>query len=567
MQRGKWLQALFVATWLAGIFLATLPVQALTYWVDTTNGNDSWSGTASNLVSGTNGPFKSFVNFNYGGRLAPNGSGPPAGTTVFVRGLIDHTSDNIASSLDLSYAMGTSNNPIVFSNWPGYTCIISNSGPTQSTIALTDCSWVKIFGINSTNAYRTPSFQYDTNCEYAYSSSGGSNALGTLNIVTIYNNSQSNWIHGCTFGPVVPFDNPSGDGGSHGVTMGQFYATNDFTSYNIIESNTFFHSGHDVLSVYGPSNIIQYNWGHSAPWYSFTNVAWGSRDLEVGGTIGNYNLIQYNNWNYAGYVPDQGCHGVEMSDGAFEIFRYNYCLNDAACGIIVYGGKVGGTTSCSNYIYNNTLAFDGFDSTYTTSGSVTNESDPVWQNIMAFTSTRSNFIVNNLAYDNFTNTTAFFDGVNVDVARWANNLTNTDPLFANTNDTAGEFVLTPPDCSIPYNSPAVAAGTWLAYITSAPATNGTSFNVDNAGYFWGNTFSAGARTFFGDTIQLQGQMITAQITSISGNAITVNSPLTWTNGQGVALPYSLAAPDVGAFVYMPPPLTEPLNFRITGTGP
>ena len=53
----------------------------------------------------------------------------------------------------------------------------------------------------------------------------------------------------------------------------------------------------------------------------------------------------------------------------------------------------------------------------------------------------------------------------------------------------------------------------------------------------------------GDRIQLQGQSQTAGITSVdySTNQLTVDTPLTWTAGLGVSLPYSGSAPDVGAF--------------------
>jgi len=572
-QPARRLGTLLLAALLPGLFLATLPAQAATYLVDGVNGNDSWSGTSSNYTGGTTGPFQSFRSFNLGGSLAPNFSGPPAGTIVYARGLIDHTSDSIATALDLYYALGTSNNPIVFSNWPGDTCIISNSGPNIPPLALSYCSWVKIFGINCTNSYRPPSFTGDLNCEYAYSyAGGGSPALGSLNVVTMDNNCQSNWVHDCTFGPSCPYNNGGGDGGAHGFTMGTFYATTDQTSYNIIENNVFFHSGHDVLSVYGPNNVIQCNWGHSAPWYAFAGVAWGSRDLELGGSIGNSNLVQYNHWDYAGYVPDEGCHGIEMSDGAYEIVRYNYCLNDSACGIIVYGGKVGGTVSCSNYIYNNTLAFNGFNATTNVSdGSPTNISYPVWQSLMAFNGTGTNFVVNNLAYDDFNYGLACFDGGSVDVARSAGNLYGVDPIFVNTNTIGGEFYLALTNCLIQSNSPAIDAGTWLAYVTS-PSGSGSAFTVDNAGYFNGATYTAASRTIAPDAIQLQGQTNTVYILSISNNTITVNGSLTWTNGQGVALPYAGNGPDAGACEYglvppgpPPPPPTvihPPSNLHI-----
>jgi hypothetical protein len=57
----------------------------------------------------------------------------------------------------------------------------------------------------------------------------------------------------------------------------------------------------------------------------------------------------------------------------------------------------------------------------------------------------------------------------------------------------------------------------------------------------------------GDSIQLAGQTQTAKITSLnySTKVLTLNRSLTWTNGQGVALPYNGTAPDMGAYEYYP----------------
>jgi hypothetical protein len=554
---------LLLALLLPAMFLATLPVQAdtvlgATYYL-ATNGNDAWTGTAPAFVSGATGPWLTFTHVTYGAK-----PGLQPGDVLYVRGGVwNHTNDSLGTCLRLYNLTGTSNSPIVVSNYPGETPLIFGSGPNNNTIDMRNSSWVKVFGINSTNAYRTPILQYCTNCELANCSFGGGDPTrGSICVFTMYNQCQSNWIHNNVMGPSTPFNNGA-DGGCHGATVGLFYSAKDFTSQNIIESNIFFHSGHDVLSVYGPSNVIQFNWGHSAPWYAFTNVLWGSRDLELGGTIGNYNLVQYNNWNYAGYVPNEGCKGVEMSDGAYEIFRYNYCLNNGSDGICIYGGKVGGTISCSNYIYNNTLAFNGFNSTCTTNGTPANISYPVWQNVMAFANTSNNFVVNNLAYHNFSTASTFFQGFSVNISRWANNLTNIDPLFINTNNTSGEFDLTLPNCTLQPGSPAIDAGTWLTTITSASGS-GTSFTVADAHYFFAG-LTAASRTIPGDTIQLQGQANPATITAISGNTITVATPLTWTTGQGLALAYGGTAPDVGAYEYYA--LAPPTNLRIAAPNP
>lgn len=84
--------------------------------------------------------------------------------------------------------------------------------------------------------------------------------------------------------------------------------------------------------------------------------------------------------------------------------------------------------------------------------------------------------------------------------------------------------------------------------------SGTTFTVDNSLYF-----SDGNRIVAGDTIQLQGQTVRAVITANdwTNNVLTFTPSLTWTNGQGVALAYNGAAPDMGAY--------ESSNRRSTAT--
>ena len=53
----------------------------------------------------------------------------------------------------------------------------------------------------------------------------------------------------------------------------------------------------------------------------------------------------------------------------------------------------------------------------------------------------------------------------------------------------------------------------------------------------------------GDVIQLEGQTQTSRITGIdyAANRLTLDTPLTWTAGKGVALSYTGSVPDIGAY--------------------
>jgi hypothetical protein len=533
--------------------------RAATYYIDVTNGNNSWTGTSPTYVSGTTGPLLNFQNFRYG--ASPSIALNPGDLVLALPGVLDDTSDNIDYTLDPAYS-GTSGSPIVFSNYDGAYFVISNSGANQNTINLHGLSWVNVFNINSTNAYRGPILQNCTNCQIAYCASGGTNSLGVLASWTFQNNVQYCWIHN-NYGSSQPFNNSCGDGGDHGASLGTYDSKSDFTAFNIIESNTFTIGGHDCLSVYGPSNVIQNNWLFSPPSYYFTGctpttnpgggviyvpVYWGGRTVEIGGYGGNYNLFQSNDVDYAGFVPDEP-GAVTVSDGKYNIIRGNRIACAMGNSIQLYGQKEGGDPCIGNVIYNNSAGYGGYNTTFiVSSGNPTNISYPVWQTIMGFAGGSNACIVNNLFYWNFNDNIAVFDSL-PEIARWANNITNVNPLWMNTNTTENVLTLhpslTPPDFHIPKESPAAGAGTWLAHITSASATSAT-FTVDNAAYFFAG-LTANARTIPGDTIQFQGTSTTAVITAISGKTITVASSLTFSNGQGIALPYLNTAPSVGAY--------------------
>jgi len=80
--------------------------------------------------------------------------------------------------------------------------------------------------------------------------------------------------------------------------------------------------------------------------------------------------------------------------------------------------------------------------------------------------------------------------------------------------------------------------------------SGTSLPVEDASYFYDGYGIEGES---GDRIQLAGQTHTARVRRIDyrGNVLLLDQALTWKDGQGVALRYVGAAPDVGAVEFLP----------------
>ncbi len=104
------------------------------------------------------------------------------------------------------------------------------------------------------------------------------------------------------------------------------------------------------------------------------------------------------------------------------------------------------------------------------------------------------------------------------------------------------------------------AGVWLTY-TNGTGTGSKTLIVDDATYF-----IDGYGIVTGDTIQIEGDSTTAVVTDITGNTITIDTSLTWTDGKGVSLAYENTAPDIGAYQYPVPLPAEPAQATPSNNG-
>jgi len=97
-------------------------------------------------------------------------------------------------------------------------------------------------------------------------------------------------------------------------------------------------------------------------------------------------------------------------------------------------------------------------------------------------------------------------------------------------------------------SPLIDAGAFLTQTTSGGA--GTVLPVEDARYFCDGFGIAGLG---GDRIRLDGQVEAVMVTMVdyAANTLTLDRAVAWTAGQGVALEYHGAAPDIGAFEFIP----------------
>ena len=125
----------------------------------------------------------------------------------------------------------------------------------------------------------------------------------------------------------------------------------------------------------------------------------------------------------------------------------------------------------------------------------------------------------------------------------ADNLqSSADPLFADLGAAFTVDNLKRLDFHLQAGSPAIDRGVFLT--TTTASGSGTVVAVADPHYF-----IDGYGIVPGDEIQLEGQTVTARIVGVdyTGKTLTVDQPLTFTTGQGVAMRYSGKAPDIGAF--------------------
>lgn len=550
------------------VLMAAMVSQATVYYVST-NGNNSWNGQAPAFVSGTTGPFLNFQNVNWAAShaLAP-------GDVLYVRGgTYDHSGDGVGTCLRIFGVAATQGNPIIVSNYPGEYPVISGSGPNNNTIDLRGDAWIKIFGLNSTNAYRSVSFQGITNCEVAYCDIGGGNTnIGFLDECDVVNNSQCNWFHDDHIHHNL--DTPLGELGIHNFVFGQFYSNStpgigwDATCSNIVENCVLNNAGHDTLAFYGQFNYAHGNLIHNEEWYFRGDIQQlgGHRCVEIGGGSSIGNVLDGNRCQNAGLNSNGGSHGLELDGVNNNIIRWNIFASNYYSGVIIYGQKVNTPTNTaahtyfwgSNYIYGNTIAQNGFGlanvQTYTlVSGTwqpsaVVNNANWTWS--AACANSTANFFVNNLFIANH------IDGVlsigSLGFGDIRGNLTNTLAASHIVDTTVGGALsATQPDYHLTLTSPARGVGVWNAVVTSSSGS-GTVVQVDNSDWFWAGITAAG-HTVPGDTIQIQSSGNTAVILSISGRNITLNRSVTWTSGTGI-MPLQGGNligvnPDVGAFQF------------------
>ncbi len=428
-----------------------------------------------------------------------------AGDTVFVRG--GSYSEPLSPA-----ASGTAALPITFSAYPAETPILT--GVADVAITLIGRSYVVIDGLTVTSVGGLGRIENGTgnivrNCTFSLATISGT--TGGWKLVR------------ATFNQIL---NNTLDDANDSITIQE-------SDRNVVEGNTVTKARHSLLSLRcGNFNVVRGN--------TFSNP--DQKDLEIYDCEGTSdapvkldatkrNLIEDNVIaDTKATSSDHDYNGIQFG-GQQGIVRRNVFRDNQGGGMNFQYYSQESLYNNRNRVYHNTFYGNRCYGVVGESGSASQFFDNRVRNSL--------FYKNTSCAGGGTAQTLIADAGQVILSN--NALATTSPGFV------GEAVR---DLHLAPGSAMIDAGAFLTTATSAGT--GTSLPVADAGYFYDGFQVPGQ---VGDLIQLQGQTGVARILAIdyNTNTLTLDTALTRTAGQGVALAYVGAAPDQGAFEFVPPP--------------
>lgn len=469
-----------------------------------------------------------------------------AGTTIVVRAGTYPESISPAAS-------GTATAAVVYRNYPNETVFVT--GATAIVLNSRNYTVVDGFHAEDTRWVEANNSHYNTiqNCVFKRTPATGT--TGNVRFVqSHYNNVLNNVI----------------ETGNDNLL---FIDSN----YNVAEGNTIREGRHSLFGIRcGDGNVIRRNYFSNTLQKIGEVYDCGADTTAVPNSFNSTarNVIEDN--IFAGtvkYYSSSGGNGIQYA-GQKGIIRYNVFYNcNIGLGMQVYPDEA--LYNTDNRIYNNTFynnAGAGIATSQENSGNVyknnilfanqgsipdcfaTTPGQLIFRNTLGQSAL---FTANNLFYSapgqpvieeefdygyTIAQTVQMFPGALV-------NTFEVDPQFVNA---AGA------DFNLRSTSPMIDRGDWLT--RTRAAGSGTVIPVQDASYFSDRAGRSGA----GDELKLQGQTTTARVTALDlvNNTVTVNTPMTWTSGQGVGLEYLGSAPEIGAFEFdsgttTPPPPPPP----------
>ncbi len=458
---------------------------------------------------------------------------------------------------------GTADKPITYRNYNAETVVIQ--GDLTPAIDISGREYVVLHGLSVSKVVR---FMYARkanhntiqNCAFAEAQDSGGSAKTGL----FFEEAIGNRIVGNTI------DDTTADSLS-------LVASDD----NIIEGNSFRKAAHTLWTIKcGNRNVLRNNYFHNelqkiGEIYDCDGVGFDHQITRANATKGN--LVEGNTF---AFVPSSGdaspFAGIQYAaqDG---IIRNNIFFDHVgpALDLTLYGGEAAFNTN--NHVYANVFARSSFAGVSIAGSGGSMQGNVLKNNVLA----ASVFVASDTRWSWYTGELAgkpvqimtgrldgfVFEGNNIfgggaDVpytVTFGDRTSNSNPpqhplsfwqtnhpaLFVGNVEVAPSFVNdVAHDYHLATGSALIDAGVFLTRV--ALPSGGTTLTVADTGYF----FAGSAVTAdLGDEIQLEGATATARVLGVDAQArtLTLDQPLQATTGQGVALRYSGARPDIGAF--------------------
>jgi hypothetical protein len=356
--------------------------------------------------------------------------------------------------------------------------------------------------------------------------------------------------------------------------------------YNLIEGNTITKAFHTLWALKcSHYNIIRNNYFHNelqkiGEIYDCENSGYGNDDFPKLNSLDDakYNVVEDNIFAHTASSGDASPYAGIQYAGQNGIIRNNvfYECIGPPFDLTLYGGEA--KYNYSNRVYHNVFHDNNFGGMNISGNTSYTFSDQKIKNNLFY---KNRFIQNDMRwtwYKELDNKPVqIVTGRTDEVLFENNNIFNSqaDELYviAHGIRTAGSNpapqslswwetnhpqmfknnVQTDPKLTDPSNydfhlqeqSPMIDAGAFLTSTTGS-GTNSTVLQVDDAGWFMD-----GFGVVSGDTIQLEGQTSRAIIVSVdyAAKTLTLDRPLSWSNGLGVGMKYRNSGPDIGAFEF------------------
>jgi hypothetical protein len=507
---------------------------ASTYFVDT----DSIGGTCSDSNPGTETePWCTVDQAN---------STLEAGDTVYIRaGTYSNETIDPASS-------GTEGSRITYVAHEGESVTFTAS---VYCVRIDDASYISVLGIDFLDCERNLYITGSDHINVGYCTFDNPAGPTTWAGSRVRQGSTHNRIFNCTFSRYGEQSGSSGAWDDHAciLDIGNDNEV-DESDHNLVINSTFFHGGHHILGVYANHNIVRGNTFHNENWYDCHRSS-------IGGLCGNrnvilntsdpsmnvYNVIEENMIVFSGVPPDQDTSTGLSVRTRHNIIRRNTFYHNDASGLALSNDGGSHNDASSNHIYANVFFHNGYPAFTDWDPQKSGLLLARWVDDSDHLPMTGVAIKNNIFHENqlFGIYYYYVDETEQDVA--GNREEEGDPLFVSTAGTPDPSDFTVYDFHLQSTSHCIDGGGFLT-VTTSEGTDSTSLEVEDSGYF-----TDGEGLVSGDMIQLEGQDTAVLVTAVdhSTSTLTLGTPLTWTEGTGVSLPYSGSGPDQGVHEYTP----------------